>query len=63
MAGFFGRVRLPRTPFSRRSVGKMPYGTSAGRSSAGCGKTKRNRLIPTRLAAEGAVCWLDHPWS
>jgi hypothetical protein len=39
MVGFFGRVRLPRTPFSRRSVGRMPYETSAGRLSAGCGKT------------------------
>jgi hypothetical protein len=43
MVGFFGRVRLPRTPFSRRSVGKTPNGTSAGRSSAGCGKTSTTR--------------------
>ena len=26
-------------------------------------RIKRNRLIPTRLVAQGAVRWLDYGWS
>jgi hypothetical protein len=39
MDGFLGRARLPQMPSSRRSGERMPYAISAGRSSAGCGKT------------------------
>jgi hypothetical protein len=37
--------------------------TKRGMSKKGTNAASENRLIPTRLAAEGAVCWLDHPWS